>query len=106
MLQLMAGQAARDLWKPRARHLAQVALPEPLARLAPLLLLADCSVKAVAVVVEARMTRVVLAAQVVAAQAAVAARVAAAHTRPALVVSAAMDGHWFWSFDHAAICRG
>ena len=49
------------------------------------LLLADCSVKAAGVVVEARMTRVVLAVRAVAALVAVVARVAAAHTRPALV---------------------
>ena len=96
--------AARDSWKPRARHLAQVALPEPLAQQAPLLLLADCSVKAAGAVVEARVARVVLAVRAVAAQVAAVARVAAAHTQQVLAALAAMAGHWFWSFDHAAIC--
>ena len=70
----------------------------------PLRLLADCSDRAAAVVAEARLVLVVLVVQVVAAQVAVAARVAAAHTQQVLVVSGAMAGHWFWSFDHAAIC--
>jgi uncharacterized lipoprotein YajG len=77
---------------------------EPLVPLALLLLLADCSVKAAVAVVEPRVARVVQAVQEVVVQVAVVARVAAAHTRPALVVSVGMDGHWFWSFDHAAIC--
>jgi hypothetical protein len=64
------------------------------------LLLADCSAKAVALVVEVRVAPVVRAVLEVAAQAAVAARVAAAHTRPVLAGLAAMAGHWYWSFDH------
>jgi hypothetical protein len=81
-----------------------VALPEPLARLAPLLLPADCSVKVVAVVAAGLLVQVVQAVQVDAAQGAVVARVAAAHTQQVLVALAAVAGHWFWSFDHAAIC--
>ena len=106
MLQQMATAAARDSWKPLARHLAQVALPEALVLLALLLLLADCSVKAAVVVVVALLARVVLAVLEVAAQVAVVARVAAAHTQQVLAVSVGMDGHWYWSSEHEAICRG
>ncbi len=85
MLQLMAGQAARNLWKPRARHLAQVVLPEPLALLAPLLLPVACSDKVAVAVVAVLLALVARAVLEAVAQAAVVARVAAAHTRPALV---------------------
>lgn len=70
------------------------------------LLLVDCSGRAEALVVVALMATVVQVVQVVVVQVAVVARVAAAHTRPAMVALAVMAGHWFWSFDHAAICRG
>ena len=70
------------------------------------LLLVDCSGRAEALVVVALVAPVVQAVRAVAAQAAVAARVAAAHTQQVLVGLAAMAGHWYWSFDHAAICRG
>ena len=70
------------------------------------LLLVDCSGRAAGAVVVALMAMVAMVAMAVAAQVAVAARVAAAHTRPAMVALAAMAGHWYWSFDHAAICRG
>ena len=106
MLQQTARQVARDSWKPRARHLARVALPEPLARLVLPLLLVDCSGRAEALVVVALVAPVVQVVRAVAAQAAVAARVAAAHTQQVSVVSVVLAGHWFWSFDHAAICRG
>ena len=106
MLQLMAVLAARDLWKPRAQRQERVALPDPLVPLVPLLLLADCSVKAVGAVVVAPLVLVVLAAQVVAALVVGVARVVAAHTQPAMVALVEMAGHWYWSFDHAAIGRG
>lgn len=102
----MATAAALDSWKPRARHLAQAALPESLVLLVPLLLLADCSGRVAGAVVVARVALVVLAVQVVAAQVVGVARVAAAHTQQVLAALAAMAGHWYWSFDHAAICRG
>ena len=81
-------------------------LPETLVLLAPLLLPADCSVKAAGVAVVALLARVVLAVLEVAAQVAVAARVAAAHTQQVLAVLVVLAGHWYWSSDHAAICRG
>ena len=96
--------AARDSWKPRARHLGQAVLPEPLVLLVQHLLLADCSVKEAAVVVEVLLVLAVQVVRAVAAQAAVVARVAAAHTQQVLVVSVVLAGHWYWSFDHAAIC--
>ena len=70
------------------------------------LLLVDCSGRAEALVVVALVAPVVQVVQVVAAQAAVVARVAAAHTQQVLVVSVVLAGHWYWSFDHEAICRG
>ncbi len=67
---------------------------------------ADCSVKAAAVVVEAQqVVRAVLAVLEVVALAVVVARVAAAHTQQVLVVLVGVVGLWYWSFDHAAICR-
>ena len=68
------------------------------------LLLVDCSGRAEALVVVARVAPVVRAVRAVVVQAAVAARVAAAHTQQVLVALAAMAGHWYWSFDHAALC--
>ena len=70
------------------------------------LLLVDCSDKVAVAVVVALMATVAMVVQVVVVQAVVEAGVAAAHTRPAMVALAAMAGHWYWSFDHAAICRG
>jgi len=69
-------------------------------------MLAACSVKAVAVVGEALLAQEVQVVRAVAAQVAVAARVAAAHTQQVLADLAALAGLWYWSFDHAAICRG
>ena len=60
----------------------------------------------VGAVVVAPLVLVVLAAQVVAALVVGVARVVAAHTQPAMVALVEMAGHWYWSFDHAAICRG
>ena len=92
---------ARDSWK-------ALALPVVLeqALLVLPLLLVDCSGRAEVVVVVALMATVVQVVQVVVVQVAVVARVAAAHTRPAMVGLAAMAGHWYWSFDHEALCRG
>ena len=70
------------------------------------LLLVDCSGRAEALVVVALMATVVQVVLEARALVAVVARVAAAHTRPAMVALAVMAGHWFWSFDHAALCRG
>ena len=104
MPQQTARWAARDSWKSRALHegmVAQQGQPEP-----PVLLLLRvvCSDRAAAVVAEAQQVLAVQAVQAVAAQVAAVAVLAAVHTRPALVVSVVLAGHWFWSFDHAAIC--
>lgn len=100
----MAVLAARALWKRQARRLAQAVLPETLVLLAPLLLPVACSVKAEVAVAEVLAALVVLEVQAAVALVAVVARVAAAHTQQALAVSAVLAGHWYWSFDHAAIC--
>ena len=68
------------------------------------LLLVDCSGRAEALVEGDIMATVAMVVQVVVVQAVVEAGVVAAHTRPAMVALAAMAGHWYWSFDHAAIC--
>lgn len=70
------------------------------------LLLAACSVKAVVVVVVALVAPVVLVVQVVVVQVAVVARVAAAHTQQVLAGLVEVDGHWYWSSEHEALCRG
>ncbi len=75
------------------------------ARLALLLLRVVCSDRAAAVVGEALLAQEVLAVLEVVALAAVVARVAAAHTRQVLAGLVGVVGHWYWSFDHAAICR-
>lgn len=84
-LQRTALLVAPASWKPRAQRQERVALPEPLARLVPLLLLADCSGKVGVVVVEARVELVVQAVLEAVAQAAVVAVVAAVHTQQAMV---------------------
>lgn len=103
MLLLLAAQVAR----------ASARQPEPLAvqvvHLALLalqvlhLLLVDYSGKAVEVVVVVPLALAVLAELEVVALAAVAVVQHAVRTRPALVVSVVLAGHWYWSFDHAAI---
>ena len=69
------------------------------------LLRAGCLDKAGVVAVVVLLALGVLAAQEVAALAVVAVAQHAVHTPPALVVSVVQAGHWYWSFDHAAICR-
>ena len=70
------------------------------------LLLVDCSGRAGALVVVALVAPVVQVVQVVVVQVAVAVLVAAAHTQQVLVALVGMDGHWFWSSEHEALCRG
>lgn len=101
----VAGMAGHDLWRYRA--LLSVVVEPRVMPVVPVLhlLLAGCLGKVVVVVVV-----VVLALEVQAvleAVALVAAVVAqhAVHTPLVLVVSAVMAGHWYWSIDHAAICR-
>ncbi len=75
------------------------------------LLLVDCSGRAealvaVAQVVMAQVVMVVMVVQVVVVQAVAAVQAAVLLLLLALVALAAMAGHWFWSFEHEAICRG
>jgi hypothetical protein len=100
----MATAAARDSWKPRARHLERAVLPEHLARLALLLLRVVCSDRAAVAVVVAPVALAVLAVQEVEALAAAVAVLAAAHTQQVLAGLVVLAGLWYWSFDHAAIC--
>lgn len=69
------------------------------------LLLAACSVRVAVVVAVARVVLVVRVVRAVAAQVAVVARVAAAHTQQVLAGLVEVDGHWYWSSEHEAICR-
>ena len=94
-----------DLWKHRAPLLAVAASPVLLVLLALLLLLADCLAKAVAEVAAELVVLVARAVLEAVALVAVVARVAAAHTQQVLAGLVALAGHWYWSFDHAAICR-
>ena len=104
MPQQAATLAARDSWRPLALLLLVVALQALRALQAQRRLLAACSDRAAAVVAEAQAGLVVLEAQEVEALAAAVAVLAAAHTQQVMAGLAVMAGHWFWSFDHAAIC--
>ena len=95
---------ARDSWKTMVLSVVLEVYPGEQALMVLPLLLVDCSGRAEALVAVAQVVMVVQVVQVVVVQVAVVARVAAAHTRPAMVALAAMAGHWYWSFDHAAIC--
>ena len=85
-------------------HLAQAALPEPPELLVQPLLPVACSDKAAAVVVEAQQALVALVVQAVVALVVAVAVLAAAHTQQVLAGLVALAGHWYWSFDHAALC--
>ena len=76
-----------------------------LVLLAPPLLPVACSAKAVAEVAAELVVLVARAVLEAVALVAVVARVAAAHTPQEQAVLVVMAGHWYWSFDHAAICR-
>ena len=105
MLHGAAAAVGRALWKHRARHLAQAVpqeAPEPLV-LPPLPV--ACSAKAVAVVAEVLREQEVRVVQAVVALVVEVAELAAAHTPQEQAVLVVMAGHWYWSFDHAAICR-
>ncbi len=82
-----------------------MALPAPPARQVLRPLQEACSAKVVAAVGEALLVLVARAVLEAVALAVVVARVAAAHTQQVLAELVAMVGHWYWSFDHAAICR-
>jgi len=105
-LQQTEAPEAPASWRPLALLVVVVVLPEHLALLVLPLLLADCSVKAAGVVVAVLRVLVVQVVRAVAAQVAVVARVAAAHTQQVLAGLVVLVGLWYWSFDHAAICRG
>ena len=92
-------------WKPRARHLALAASQETPELLVLPLLPVACSAKAVAEVAAERVVQVVQVVPVAVALVVEVARVAAAHTPQEQAVLVVMAGHWYWSFDHAAICR-
>ena len=70
------------------------------------LLLAACSVKVAVAVLAVLLALVARAVLEAVAQAAVVAVVVAAHTRPAMVALVEMAGHWYWSSEHEALCRG
>jgi len=95
----------RDLVRQPEPLAAQAARPALLALRALPLLLVDCSGKAVEVVVVVTLALEVLEVPEAVVLAAGVAVLAVAHTPLALVVLAAMAGHWYWSFDYAAICR-
>jgi len=102
---LLVVQAARDLAR-QLEHLAvQAAHPALLALPVLLLLLEACSAKVAVAAVVVLLALAVLAVLAVAALAAVAVVLRAVHTPLALVVSVVLAGHWYWSFDYAAICR-
>lgn len=103
MLQQTETSAAHALERPLALLVVAEVL---LVLLVQRLLLAACSGRAEAEGVVAQAGREAQVVQVVVALVAAVARVAAAHTQQVLVASVAMAGHWYWSFDHAAICRG
>ncbi len=105
MPQQTARRAARDSWKPQAQRQERVALPAPQARQVLRPLQEACSAKAVAVVVEVLLVLVARAVLEAVALAAAVAVLAAAHTRQVLAGLVGVVGLWYWSFDHAAICR-
>jgi len=69
------------------------------------LLLVDYSVRVEAVAVAEQAALAVQAVLEVAALVAAVVAQHAVHTPLALVVLAALAGHWWWSIDNAAICR-
>lgn len=105
MLLLLAVLAAHDL----ARHqepLAAVAGRPALLELQALRLLrAGCLGKAAVVAAVVLLALAVQAVLEVVALVAVAVAQHAVHTPLVLVVSVVLAGHWYWSFDYAAICR-
>lgn len=105
MLLLLAVPVARDLAR-QPEHLAAVAGRPALLELQALRLLpVGCLGKVVAVAAVAPLVLAVRAVLAVVALAVAAVAQHAVHTPLALAVSVAMAGHWFWSFDYAAICR-
>ena len=99
----MEGQAARDL----ARQLEHLAARPALRVLRVLRLLpVGCLDKVeAAVAVAVLLARAVQAVPEAVVLVAAEAVLRALHTLLAPVVSVVQAGHWFWSFDHAAICR-
>ena len=104
-LLLLAVPVAHDLAKQPEPLAALAACPALLALPVLLLLLEACSAKAAVAAVVVLLALAVRAALEVAALAAVVVVLRAVHTPPVLVVSVVMAGHWYWSFDYAAICR-
>ena len=98
-------QAARDLAR-QPELLAVQAACQALLELQELRLLPEgCLGKAAVVAALVLPALAVLVVLEVAALVAAAVAQHAVHTPLALVVLAAMAGHWYWSIDYAAICR-
>jgi len=104
-LLLLAVLAAHDLARHPEPLAVQAAHPALLALRALRLLPVGYSVKVEVVAVVVPLALAVLAVLEVAALVAVAVVLAVALTQQALVVSVVQAGHWYWSFDYAAICR-
>ena len=104
-LLLLVVQVVHDLAKQPEPLAAVAARPALLALQALHLLLAGCLGKAAVVAVVVLLALAVQAVLEVAALVAVAVAQHAARMLLALVVWAVLAGHWFWSIDHAAICR-
>ena len=79
--------------------------PVLLAQRVPHPLPAGCLGKVAAAVAAELGARAVLAVLEVVALVAAVAVLHAVRTLLALVVSVVLAGHWYWSFDYAAICR-
>jgi len=105
MLLLLAVPVAHDSERHPEPLAVQAVCPALLVPQALHLLQVGCLGKAAAVAVVVPLALAVLAVLEVAALVAVAVVQHAVHTPLALVVSVVMAGHWYWSFDHAAICR-
>ena len=104
-LLLLVVQAARASGRPLAQLTAQAVRPALRALQALRLLLAGCLDKVAVVAVVVTLALAVQAVLAVAALVEAAVVQHAVHTPLALVVSAVMAGHWWWSIDNAAICR-
>ena len=103
MLLLLAVPVAHDSERHPEPLAVQAVCPALLVPQALHLLQVGCLGKAGVVAAVVPLARAVLVVLEVAALAAAAVVLAVALTQQALVVSVVMAGHWYWSFDHAAI---
>ena len=102
---MLVAQAGRASVRHQELLEGQAACPALLELQALRLLRVGCLGKAAVVAAVVLLARAVLAVLAVVALAAVAVVLHAVHTPLALVVSAVLAGHWYWSIDYAAICR-